>query len=275
MRRGGPRRARAVAGLLALGLLAAGCQRIQARAEFKQGNALYAEGRYSEALAHFQRGLALDPGATFAWRSVGFAAVALHRPGDAGPDNERVADVAVEAFAEHLRAHPGDREIEEYLLTVLINAGRHDQAIERLEARATGDRSGNAERAISRVLLGAGRVEEAFARAGAPGREPDPEAFYAVGVACWDRAANDPEVDSAAAGPLVDLGLRATGRAIELRPDYAEAMAYHNLLLRQRARIEPDPFVQQEWIAEAEEWRLRAAALTEARKAAEPPSGAG
>lgn len=262
--------------LAALALLTSGCQRIQARAELKQGNALYAEGRYDEALGRFRRGLELDPSAAFAWRSVGFAAVALHRPGDHGAENERHADAAVEAFHEYLRSHPGDQEIEEYLLTVLLNAERYDEAIAHLERRAaSGDGaagSGEAERAISRVLIEAGRLEEAFARAEAPGREPDPEVLYSIGVACWDRAANDPDLDSRAAGEAADLGLRATARAIELRPDYAEAMAYHNLLLRQKARLEPDPFVQQDWIAEAVQWHERALALTAARSAAQPAS---
>lgn len=264
---------RGIAALAALALWTAGCQRIQARAELKQGNALYAEGRYEEALARYRGGLELDPAATFAWRSVGFAAVALHRPGDHGADNERYADAAAEAFREYLRAHPGDREIEEYLLTVLINAERYEQAVERLEARALEDPTGDADRAISRVLIEAGRLEEAFARAEAPDRKPDPEVLYSIGVACWDRTANDPDLDSRAAGEMADLGLRATARAIELRPDYAEAMAYRNLLLRQKARLEPDPFVQQEWIAQAEQWRERAMELTAARPAADRDPG--
>ncbi len=247
-----------------------GCQRIQARAELKQGNALYAEGSYREALANYQRGLELDPGATFAWRSAGFAAVALHRPGDHSPENERYADLAVEAFENYLRDHPDDVKIEDYLLTVLLNAERYDQAIERLRMQAQGEPGKSNSQAIANVLIKAGRIEEAFAEAQAPGGKADPEVFYSIGVACWDRAANDTALDTSAADAAADLGLRATGRAIELRPDYAEAMAYHNLLLRQKARFEPDPFKQQDWILEAEEWRDKAIALTEARTAEAP-----
>jgi tetratricopeptide (TPR) repeat protein len=244
-----------------------GCEKVQARAELKEGNAFYAEGSYREALASFQTGLELDPGATFAWRSVGFSAVALHRPGDHSPENERYADVAVEAFENYLRAYPDDEKIEEYLMTVLLNAERYDQAIERLKAQARGKPGQESSQAIANILLKAGRPDAAFAQAEAPGGEPDPEVFYSIGVACWDRAANDATLDTAAADEVTDLGLRATGRALELRPDYAEAMAYHNLLLRQKARFEPDPYAQQEWILQAEEWRDKAIALIAAREA--------
>jgi tetratricopeptide (TPR) repeat protein len=263
----------AVLGLALAGTL--GCQKIQSRAELKQGNALYAGGSYREALARFQRGLELDPGATFAWRSLGFAAVALHRAGDHSPGNEEYADRAVEAFENYLRAHPGDEKIEDYLLTVLLNAERYDQAIERLRGRARERPGGESARAIVNVLIQAGRLDEAFAEAAAPGGgAPDPEAFYTIGVACWDRAANDTALDAAAAGEVADLGLAATARAIELEPDYAEAMAYHNLLLRQKARLEPDPFAQQDWILQAEQWREKAIALIAAREAGKPPGEA-
>lgn len=267
------RRRLPVVAVLAVAVAAAapGCQRIQARAELKHGNSLYAGGSYREALASFQKGLALDPSATFAWRSVGFSAMALHRPGDHGADNEEVADLAVEAFENYLRAHPGDPRIEEYLLTVLLNAERYDAALARLEERARTAPGPESRRGVVNVLIRAGRLRDALARAEAPGAAPDPEVLYSVGVACWDRAANDPTIDSAAAEAFADLGLEATARAIELRPDYAQAMAYHNLLLRQKARLEPDPFAQQAWIVRAEEWRDRAMALTAAAEAGVRP----
>src|SRR5579863_5297984 len=75
-----------VLGLLALPCLT-GCERIEARMIMREGNGLYTQEQYSKALEKYQQALKLDPGATFAWRSVGLSALALYRPGDDNPKN--------------------------------------------------------------------------------------------------------------------------------------------------------------------------------------------
>ncbi len=57
-----------------------------------------------------------------------------------------------------------------------------------------------------------------------------------------------------ARGKVVDTGLQAAQKAVTLKPDYFEAMAYYNLLFREKAKLELDPVKAQEWIAKAEEW---------------------
>ena len=54
-----------------------------------------------------------------------------------------------------------------------------------------------------------------------------------------------------------------------LKPDYFEAMAYYNLLYREKAKLEIDPVKAQEWIAKAEEWTKKAIAVRDAQKARE------
>ncbi|HEY0783971.1 MAG TPA: hypothetical protein VGE98_16050, partial [Thermoanaerobaculia bacterium] len=111
--------------LLALPTLT-GCNKIAARAELKKGNALYANESYSEALVEFQKGLELDPGATFAWKSLGFTALALYRPGDDSPKNVGYAKQATEAFEKYLEEFPDDQKVRDYLLATYINAKRYD-----------------------------------------------------------------------------------------------------------------------------------------------------
>src|SRR5262245_5355883 len=107
--------------LLALLLLTAplltGCNKVQARVEMKKGNNLYQNENYREALDQFQKGLELDPGATFAWRSVGLTALALFKPGDESPQNKQYADTAIEAFQKYLEDYPDDEKVRQYLLT--------------------------------------------------------------------------------------------------------------------------------------------------------------
>ena len=52
--------------------------------------------------------------------------------------------------------------------------------------------------------------------------------------------------------------MEAVDKALELRPDYFEALTYKNLLLRQQARLEKNPAKQQELIRQADELQKKA-----------------
>src|SRR5689334_17370867 len=113
--------------LLAVPLLT-GCRKIQARSELKQGNSLYQSESYRAALKQFQRGLELDPDATFAWRSVGLTALALYRPGDESQENRQFAETATDAFEKYLKDYPEDQKVQDYLMSTYVNAKMYDKA---------------------------------------------------------------------------------------------------------------------------------------------------
>src|SRR5687767_15340884 len=123
-------RALGVLGAVTL-VLSTGCHKFEARVHLKEGNVLYESEAYKNALEKFQKGLEIDPAATFAWRSVGLSAMALHRPGVEGEENKLYADTAIDAFNKYLKDYPKDEKVEEYLTTVLINDNRFDEALAR------------------------------------------------------------------------------------------------------------------------------------------------
>jgi hypothetical protein len=55
-------------------------------------------------------------------------------------------------------------------------------------------------------------------------------------------------------GPLVDEGLKALQKAIELKPNDADTMAYLNLMYRQKAEIDADDDTRQADTKQAEDW---------------------
>ena len=65
-------------------------------------------------------------------------------------------------------------------------------------------------------------------------------------------------------GPLVEEGLNAFNKAIELKPNDADSMVYLNLMYRQKAEIDPDDDTRQADLKQAEDWVNKALA---ARKA--------
>ena len=50
-------------------------------------------------------------------------------------------------------------------------------------------------------------------------------------------------------------GLEAEDRALQINPDYVEALVYKNLLLRLQANLEPDPLKRDQLIREADDMR--------------------
>ena len=58
-------------------------------------------------------------------------------------------------------------------------------------------------------------------------------------------------------------GIEAVDKAIQIKPDYMEAVAYKNLLLRLQANLEKDPAKQQALLREADQLRDRGRGVAE------------
>jgi tetratricopeptide (TPR) repeat protein len=244
-----------------------GCDKVQARAELKKGNAEYANEAYKMALAHFQKGLELDPAATFAWRSVGLSALALYHPGDESAENMEYARTAIAAFENYLKDFPDDQKIRDYLMSTYVNAKMYDQALAYLDTQmAENPDDSSLGGAKVRLLVQAGRFDEAWDLAMKVSGPAAPEALYSVGVAIWDKAFHDPLLDTGTKTVIVDKGLEALKKALDVKPDYYEAMAYYNLLFREKAKVTFDPVKAQEYTALADQWLQKAIAV---RKKAE------
>lgn len=246
-----------------------GCDRIAARMEFKQGNSDYKNESYRTAIESYRKGLELDPGAKQVWRSLGLASMALYRPGDDSPQNAEYARQAIEAFGNYLQAYPADEKVREYLLTLYLNSEQFDQALAELEKAARENPSDpKLEEGIISVLLKAKRLDDAVARLEQKGPRATYNMNYSVGVFCWDRAYRDPLLDPEARGKVVETGVAALKRAVEQEPNLFESNVYYNLMLREKAKLEPDPEKQQEIIAEAMKYQEKAKAIAKAKKEA-------
>ncbi len=55
-------------------------------------------------------------------------------------------------------------------------------------------------------------------------------------------------------GPLVDEGLKALKKAIELKPNDTDSMAYLSLMYRQKAEIDPDNDTREADLKLADDW---------------------
>jgi hypothetical protein len=74
--------------------------------------------------------------------------------------------------------------------------------------------------------------------------------------------------------PVINEGLRNLDKALEIDKDYDDAMAYENLLIRERADLMDDPEQYKKEIQVADNW-VQKALETKKMKAEKKPTGGG
>jgi tetratricopeptide (TPR) repeat protein len=256
-----------VAALLALPL--AGCGKIQARAELKKGNSYYQQEQYTKALDYYKKGLELDPDATFAWRSVGYSALALYRPGDNDPKNQQYAATAIDAFEKYLAENPDDTKIEDYLMATYVNAEKYNEALSFIDRRIAERPAETAKLSQAKVniLTKADRLDEAFKMADKLQGEDKAKTLYAIGSTAWDKVYHDPgKLDADGKTRMINLGLDALKQALALDPNYVEAMVYNGLLYREKSKLDIDGAQRLADETTAHDWTEKAKAVIAARK---------
>jgi len=100
----------------------------------------------------------------------------------------------------------------------------------------------------------------------------NPEAAYMISTYYWDNAQHNVALKDAEKRASVEKGLAAVDKALQIRPDYMEAMVYKGLLLRTEAPLEKDPAKQQALIKEAEQLHDKAEDLRKKKAAGVSPS---
>ncbi len=100
----------------------------------------------------------------------------------------------------------------------------------------------------------------------------NPEGYYLIAVHYWDKVYRDPDLTVAQKRDYIDRGLEQLDDALEMDGDYVDALIYKNLLLREKAKV--DPRNKDTLIAQANELRDRAIALREAQQEAERAAAA-
>ena len=72
-------------------------------------------------------------------------------------------------------------------------------------------------------------------------REPNnPEAYYTTSTYFWDKAYRDFRLKDPEKRTYVEQGIEQVDKALQLKPDYMEALLYKNLLLRLKANLTKD-----------------------------------
>jgi tetratricopeptide (TPR) repeat protein len=65
----------------------------------------------------------------------------------------------------------------------------------------------------------------------------DPAGYYKVATYYWDKAFRDPMLNDAQKDAYADKGMAAVDKALDIDPDYCDALIYKGLLLRVKAQV--------------------------------------
>jgi tetratricopeptide (TPR) repeat protein len=113
------------------------------------------------------------------------------------------------------------------------------------------------------------KAMEAFQKAAE--LEPNnPQGYHLIGSFYQEKAAKDFSLNEAQKRDFVTKGIAAEDKALQLNPNYIDALVYKNILLRQAANLEKDRDKQQAYIRQADELRNKAMGL---QKTGGKPSG--
>ncbi|HVS33256.1 MAG TPA: tetratricopeptide repeat protein [Thermoanaerobaculia bacterium] len=260
-------------------LLLTSCQQVQARMAIREGNDSYSKEDYRAALGYYTRAREIDPkGFPDLDRMIGYSRIGLYKPEDQSPQNEQNATLAVTELRKYLRQRPNDHIAREALINLYLNSNRTTDAINFFKEYLQRNPADiEAVRSIATLYAKQGDFNESlnWYEKITLLDSKNPEAFYIFGVVCWEKVAKNPPADMAERLAIIEKGRAALNRAMNLRTDYLEAIAYQNLLYRQQALIEIDPVIQQELIAKADDLRNQAMEINKKRKAAAAAQKAG
>ncbi len=248
----------------------AGCNKIKSKQEIKRGNEFLKAAQYEAALSAYQEALRLDPNETKLHKHIGIAYMGMYQPGSKHPKDLEFAGKAIDNLKEYVAAYPDDPKGLEYLVSMYLNTERFDDAIAfyQNELLRRNPKDSKAMQSLAMLYFKKGDFDNGVKwlkeRLTVEGNNP--EVYYLIGVQAWDRSYNFPDIDPELRAKIVEDGLAALNKAVEMKPDYFEAISYINLLYREKAKMETDPAKKQEYTDTANKYLQQA---LEMRKAAQ------
>jgi tetratricopeptide (TPR) repeat protein len=232
------RRAAALASVLMVTLAASGCSKLKARDLLNKGVAAFKNGQSDAAIENFKEAKEADPDLLNARLYLATAYASLYIPGAPSAENTARGNQAVAEFKEVLDKDSNNLSAIDGIGSILFQMAGQPFDEKKFEESKTYHQR--------HIQL----------------KPEDPEPYYWIGVIDWTLAfrgngemrvaynkdnikkqVKDTDPLPAAVrtqyagkyGPLIDEGITDLQKAISLKPDYDDAMAYLNLLYRRKA----------------------------------------
>ena len=247
-------------------LAATGCDKLKARDHLNKGVQAYKNAKYEAAIDQFQQAVALDPSLINARLYLATAFAQQYIPGADTPDNNRMGEQAIDQYKQVLDKDPRNINSIKGIAYLYLQMKKFDLAKDFYKKASTADPN-------------------------------DPEPYYSVAVIDWTQTYQPRQEERAKLGMKPDDSLPAKdkkvcaqirekntanvqegidnlNKALQLRPDYDDAMAYMNLMYRERGDIQcDDPAARQDDLKKADEWVDKTMATKKAKAEKQPGAG--
>jgi tetratricopeptide (TPR) repeat protein len=245
---------------------ASACNKLRARDQLNKGVASYKNARYEQAIDHFQQAVSFDPSLINARLYLATAYAQQYIPGVDAEDNTRMANQAIDQYKAVLDRDP---------------------------------KNINSIKGIAYLYLQMKRFEDAktYYRKALDIDPNDPESYYSIGVIDWTQC-YQPRMEERAKlglkpeemlnaknkdqkqlceslkeknGPIIQDGIDVLNKALSLRDNYDDAMAYMNLMYREKADTDcDDPAARANDLKTADEWVDKTMAAKKAKAEKQP-----
>jgi tetratricopeptide (TPR) repeat protein len=255
-------------------LASGGCDKLRARDKLNKGVQAFKGGQFDLAVEDFKQAKDLDPNLTNARLYLATAYANQYIPGAPSDDNIRMGQQAIAEFQQVLDKDKDNLSAIDGIGSIIYNMGGTPFDAKKLEESKTYH-----ERHIAL-------------------KPQDPDPYYWIGVIDWSLAYRgnkdmreeynktakkqikdtDPMPQALAAqfqqryGSIVDEGIKNLQMAMERRPDYDDAMAYLNLLYRQKADMETTADARENDLKQADELVDKVKAIKQKKMTAQPTS---
>jgi tetratricopeptide (TPR) repeat protein len=248
--------------LLLLLAVSSGCRKLRARDQLNKGVGAFRNAQFQTAIMHFKNAVGLDPTLLNARLYLATAYAQQYIPGGESPENLKIAQQAIDAFEDVLKMDPNNTTAIASVAQIFYNMRKFEKAKE-------------------------------YQRHWMQVEPNNPVPYYWIGVLDWAicfprtqqmrkdlkiEFPKDPKDPSSLApfpekaraeleeqnGPLVKEGVDVLEKAIQLKPNDFDTMAYLNLIYRQKADLESDTSAREADLKQAEDWVNKALALKKA-----------
>jgi len=255
-------------------LAATGCNKLRSRDQQNQGVLAFKNAKYADAIEHFKQAIALDPNSPNAQLYLATAYMQQWIPGADSPENNDMMTKAKDGFERVLEKNPNDATALASLASLAFQSASSlapDQKLQRLDEAAKWNK---------RLI------------------EVDPknkEAYYSLGVIAWAKwypqlqmarlnlhmkpedpgPIKDKKVKADLQqqyGAIIDEGMSDLQKSLDIDKEYDDAMAYMNLLVREKADLSDNPDEYKKQIEIADGWVQKALDAKKAKQARQPAS---
>jgi tetratricopeptide (TPR) repeat protein len=250
-----------VLGIGLLVLAGTGCDKLRSRDQLNRGVQAYRSAKYADAVEYFKTAVNLDPSNLNGRLYLATAYMTQYIPGAESPENLQLAKQAKEEFLKVLERDPNDKTA---LASLASLSYQQAQGMPDLEQK----------------LKKLDEAKEWYLKLIAADPQ-NKEGFYSLAVidwvkwyAAWMKSRADLGMKPEEPGPIKDKkvkadlkdqysaviedGIKNLQKALDIDPNYDDAMAYMNLLIRERADLDDSPDQYKKDVETADGWVQKA-----------------